>query len=279
MKVRILAAAMATLLSGALFAALVFLQLDVIKRRETVDAAFDSQLVARPEIHNPEIDAQLIQETDKDLLRQVDFKSLKARSEDVDCWVYLPDTNVDFPVMQEPDNMPPGEFYYLWRDIDGIEDKSKGGSIFKPYVPLEPGEEPGMVTIMFGHRMKNRELAFSNMKLFLEQDYFDAHPYVYVYYPDRAERYEVWAACNADYRDEVYRIYPVYEAGSNSYQALLTHIGSDLAKACSDRTVTNEDELLVLSTCYQDDTRMFLAAVLDRTHYYNGYGADWSDGQ
>ena len=49
---RILAAAMATLLSGALFAALVFLQLDVIKRRETVDAAFDSQLVARPEIHS-----------------------------------------------------------------------------------------------------------------------------------------------------------------------------------------------------------------------------------
>lgn len=279
MKARIFAAVFATLLSGALFACLVFVQLDYLEKRETVDAAFDSQLVARPEIHNTEIDAQVIAETDADLTRQVDFASLKSRNEDVDCWVYLPDTNVDFPVMQEPDDMPPGEFYYLWRDIDGIEDKSKGGSIFKPYVPLDDGEEPGMVTIMFGHRMKNRELAFSNMKLFLEQDYFDAHPYVYVYYPDRAERYAVWAACNANYRDEVYRIYPVYEVGSNQYQALLTHIGTELAKAASDRAVTSEDHLLVLSTCYQDDTRMFLASVLDKTYYYDGYDADWSDGQ
>lgn len=279
MKMRVVASVFATLAAGCLFAVLIFLHLWYLHDRETFDASFDTQLVARPEISHDGVEAQTIETDDPDLARQVDFVSLKDRNKDVACWVYIPDTNVDFPVMQEPAGMPPGEFHYLWRDIDGNFDKSKGGSIFMPHVDLDPGEELGMVQLMFGHRMRNRELAFSNMKLFLEQEYMDAHPYVYVYYPDRSERYAVWAACNADYRDEVYRIYPVYEKGSSGYGALLSHIATDLAKAGSGANATPDDRLLVLSTCYQDDTRMFLACVLDDTYWYDGYGADWSDGE
>jgi hypothetical protein len=170
--------------------------------------------------------------------------------------------------MQEPEGMPEGEYYYLWRTVDGVEDKSSGGSIFMPYVPLSEGEDKGMVQIMFGHRMKNRELAFSSLKYFLEQDYLDAHSYVYVYYPDHSERYRVWCGCNAHYMDEIYRSYPVYEKGSIGYRLLLEHIADDLAVSASDIAVTEDDNILVLSTCYQDDVRMVLVCVLDKSYYY-----------
>lgn len=267
---RIALTAFVTLACGLLFAGGIFYMMGVLEKREAYDNHMSQAVVEPPEISGS-VDVQLIQETDEELLRQIDFEVLQERNSDVAAWIYIPDTNVDpgFPVMQEPPDMEPGEYYYLWRDIDRVYDESSGGSIFMPYVPYV-SDIPNQVQIMFGHRMKDRTLAFSNMKLFLDQDYLEEHRYVYVYYPDRAERYEAWAGCNADYMDVVYRIWPVYEKGSAEYGALVDHIRDDLAKSLSGRQVTSEDELLILSTCYQDDVRMFLACVRDRVYYYNG---------
>lgn len=269
---RIMTAALATLVAGCLFAAGSFAVIDAVDQREAFHADFKQDVVIRPEISDG-IDTQYISETDENLLRRVDFEVLVRQhgNPDISAWVYVPDTEpipIDLPVMQEPKGMPDGEYYYLWRNVDGVEDKSSGGSIFMPYVPLDDDEDPVMVQVMFGHRMRNRELAFSSLKYFLEQDYLDAHPYVYVYYPDRVERYHVWCGCNAHYLDEIYRSYPVYEKDSESYRLLLGHVAGDLAKSASPISVTESDRLLVLSTCYQDDTRMLLACVLDKTYYY-----------
>lgn len=269
---RIMTAVLATLVSGCLFAAGSFAVIGVIDKKESFHADFKQDVVIRPEIPDS-VDTQYITETDANLLRRVDFDALIRQHDnpDISAWVYIPDTEpiaIDLPVMQEPEGMPDGEYYYLWRTVDRVEDKSSGGSIFMPYVPLDDDEEPGMVQVMFGHRMRNRELAFSSLKYFLEQEYLDAHPYVYVYYPDRAERYHVWAGCNAHYLDAIYRSYPVYEKGSDGYRLLLTHVAEDLAKSASPIPVTENDKMLVLSTCYQDDTRMLLACILDKTYYY-----------
>lgn len=269
---RIMTAALATLVSGSLFVAGSFMVMNFITEKESFRTEFKQDVVIRPEISGG-IDTQYISETDGNLLRRVDFDVLVRdhKNPDIAAWVYIPETEpipIDLPVMQEPAGQPDGEYYYLWRNADRVEDKSSGGSIFMPYVPLDEDEDPGMVQVMFGHRMRNRELAFSSLKYFLEQEYLDAHPYVYVYYPDRAERYAVWAGCNAHYLDEIYRSYPVYEKGSAGYRLLLEHVANDLAKSASDIPVTEDDRMLVLSTCYQDDTRMLVACILDKTYYY-----------
>lgn len=258
--VRYILAVLGLVISGTLYFALSYLSIQAIERREVLDVKFERTSA----LHLPEQvedgGTVYVDETDEMLLRRIDFTSLQAINPDTAAWVTIPDTNVDYYVMQEPEGMPEGEYEYLWKDIEKKE--SKWGSIFMPYVP-----EKGAVQLLFGHRMKDRTVAFSNMKLFLEQAYLDEHPYVYLYYPDRAERWRVWAACNADYMDVVYRIQPAYELGSPEYGALLLHIGNDLSKAGSG-TASRDQPLLVLSTCYQDDVRMFIACVPDRAYYY-----------
>ena len=57
---------------------------------------------------------------------EVDFDQLRQQNEDVTAWLYLPDSVINYPVLQHGDND-----YYLTRQIDGSYNKN--GSIFKDY--------------------------------------------------------------------------------------------------------------------------------------------------
>lgn len=275
---------------GAALAFLVRWRLEAMRQDELLETSFGRVTVAAP-VAWGDTEVRLIQEDDGNLVRAFwdgeptgsfgegpipDIAGLRDINPDAYAWVYLPHcgdcesgehaaSNIDYYVMREPAGLKAGEYKYIWTDIYGNE--SKWGSIFTPYVPDGGGE--GMTELFFGHRMKDRSVAFSNLKLFLEPDYLEAHPYVYVYREGRAERYAVWAAFNADYMDGIYRIYPAYEAGSGDYGELIRHVGEDLASARTDREVTADDRLLFLSTCYQDDTRMVVACVLDKVYDYD----------
>lgn len=255
---------LAVLCIGCLFGAgaVVLLQSDVAADPQTELMISQGLIEAPPEIS--ESVTVRLDESDANLTRKVNFEELKAINPDVYGWVYLPDTNVDYYVMQEPEGLPEGEYQYIWKDI--YKRENKWGSIFTPFVP-DGG--PDAVTLFFGHRMKDKSLGFSNLKLFLEQEYLDAHPYVYVYYPEYSERWRIWAACNADYMDEVYRIRPVYQKGMQDYADLISHIREDLAASVGPVEPDPEwDDLLVLSTCYQDDTRMILVCVREQIYEY-----------
>ena len=54
---------------------------------------------------------------------EVDFDQLRQQNEDVTAWLYLPDSVINYPVLQHGDND-----YYLTRQIDGSYNKN--GSIF-----------------------------------------------------------------------------------------------------------------------------------------------------
>lgn len=283
---KVFAALAASVLSAGLFSALVWLSFQRLSDAGDFSADFGRSFIEAPETSG-DAGVERLAEDDADLVKKIDFGTLQSINDEAAAWIYIPDPgNVTethpeimaegLPVMQEPEGQPAWEAKYLWRDIYGVVDKSKGGSLFMPYVP--GGTDA--VQLIFGHRMKDRTLAFSSMKFFLEKEYFDAHRYVYLYYPDRAERYEVWAAGNAyggslDGKvnpDIIYRTQPVWTTGDAEYGALLNHIREDLCAngQLSERDVTRDDKLLVLSTCYQDDTRMFLGCVLDKVYYYEG---------
>lgn len=194
--------------------------------------------------------------------RKIDFDSLEAINSDVASWIYVPGTHIDYYIMQE---QVPDEFYYLWRNI--YKYQSEFGSIFFPAY-REGSIEEDAHQLIFGHHMAYGEVAFSDLMSYHDRSYAQENPYVYLYYPDRVERWKVWSGGTFDPYDDIY--YLDYDLGSPEYESLLEHIGEK-----GDYTLSNtpsaSQRVTMLSTC--DNThgyRFALTCTWAETYYYNG---------
>ena len=101
---------------------------------------------------------------------QIDWATLKERNNDVKAWIQIPDTNVNYPVLQGETNDT-----YIHSDID--HQKLSAGSIFVDCRNEKPFED--FNTVIYGHNMKNGSM-FNNIKSYTDQSFADEHPYVYI---------------------------------------------------------------------------------------------------
>lgn len=170
--------------------------------------------------------------------RLINWDALKAVNADVLCWVYIPGTSIDYPVLQEKNI---GEFYYLDHDIYGKYRYS--GSILTP--KETEGAEDAHLTI-YGHHMANGTM-FGSLTKYKDESYYKEHPYVYIYYPDRTERWIVWSAYRTDKDDDIY--YMPYVRDSQEYAALIMNIESKRLYKTAAGSVNNTMPTLTLSTC------------------------------
>ena len=111
----------------------------------------------------PETEPEII---DPELLREIDFKSLKEKNEDVVGWIYIPDTVINYPVLWRKDD----NNYYLRRDIDKREGSYDG--IF-----MDGSDTPDMSQrqiLFYGHHMKNGTM-FTKICDYKEEDFFKEH--------------------------------------------------------------------------------------------------------
>lgn len=83
------------------------------------------------------------------------FNSLLELNSDIIGWITVPNTVIDYPVVQYPGDAELGddEFYYLHRNIH--KEKDKNGTIFAYYQNLFTSPELPPNTILFGHHMKS----------------------------------------------------------------------------------------------------------------------------
>ena len=90
---------------------------------------------------------------------QIDWATLKERNNDVKAWIQIPDTNVNYPVLQGETNDT-----YIHSDID--HQKLSAGSIFVDCRNEKPFED--FNTVIYGHNMKNGSM-FNNIKSYTDQ--------------------------------------------------------------------------------------------------------------
>jgi len=199
---------------------------------------------------------------DSNLLRKVDFDELQAINPDAQRWVYIPDTIVDYYVMQE---QTVGEGFYLTHDI--YKAHYAPGCILTMKVPMNLED---VHLILYGHHMKNHDIAFGQLRDdYVTKEMADEHPYIYVYYKDRSEKWLVWTAVDGDQSDIVYET-PL-DRGSDRYQDALDDISS---KALYQQVAAPDkwSKTLVLSTCRGkvagSSERFYVVAVLESTYYY-----------
>ena len=166
------------------------------------------------------------------LERVIKFDELLNANKDVVGWIYIPETNIDEPLLKGATNDT-----YLYTNFK--KKKSSAGSIF-----VDEGNSGDLLdsnTIIHGHNMKNGS-RFHNLRYFLKSDYYKEHPYIYIYLPDGTVNvYEVYAA------DKI-------NAYSNLYSTdvdYASYIKSVQSSANQKTSVSGEQSpLIMLSTCY-----------------------------
>lgn len=199
------------------------------------------------------------------LQRRIDFDSLCAINSDATRWITIPNTNIDYYIMQE---QTVGESFYLWRDI--YKSQSSWGSLLTPKEP-DTNIINSAHLLIFGHHMTNTGVAFSSLPTYYTSSYSsDDYSYVYMYYPDHSERWRVWTACDGTADDMVYTI--PYELGSDDYDKLLNNIMINGRYQRIGRP-DKDTKILVLSTCNGQqngkDGRFYVVCVPDVKYDYN----------
>ena len=165
----------------------------------------------------------------------VDFDSLKKSNPDVVGWLWIPDTDINFPLVRAENN-------WKYLNLSYNLKHTNSGSIFMDFRNSENFSDDN--TVIYGHNMKSGGM-FGKLKDFGDSDYLTEHPDLYIFTQTRVFKYHVFAAYKT-------------EADSQSYTRSFTkdldfedYIG--YAKCCAGENLSAPPEetapLITLSTC------------------------------
>ena len=165
----------------------------------------------------------------------INIAALREENEDVLGWIRIPDTRIDYPLLQSEDN----DFYlkHTWQ-----KQRNSVGSIF-----LEHLNRPDLTdfnTIVYGHNMRDKSM-FGQLDNYSIEGFWETHPYVYVAIDSGVYRYEVFAFLQAPVDSVTYSIRPQRDDTKQEfidYSMEHTWIDTGVRPVITDR-------ILTLSTC------------------------------
>jgi len=173
--------------------------------------------------------------------RKIDFAALQEVNPDIYAWIYIPGTSVDYPVLQSSNG---DDSYYLNTCVDGTP--GLPGAIYTEQA-YNGKDFTDPVTVVYGHTL-DEGVMFDDLHKYSDRAFFDANPYVYIYLPDKALKYQVFAAVAFDDRH-------ILESSSSYwfadvFQSYLDQLRSSIdGNVNNDVPVTQESTILTLSTC------------------------------
>ncbi len=208
-------------------------------------AASGGSAAAKPAADTP---AQADDSTPAAEKSQMDFEKLLNINPDTVAWITLPDTVIDYPVVQGED-----ESYYLHHLFTGKRGAS--GCIFMDMTNAPDFSDRN--TVLYGHHMKNGSM-FAGLEKFGEQSYYDAHKTMTLFTPSGDHTVE-WFAGYGTTSDRVPTAFESDQAFSDFLAQAVTN--SDFE---TDVQVLPTDRLLTLSTCtyFMYDARYLLIGVI-----------------
>lgn len=103
----------------------------------------------------------------------IDFRKLAEINPDITGWIRIPDTGIDYPIVQSSDN-----HMYLHKSFNG--ENADAGCIFMDFEGQK--DLRGYNNILYGHNMKNGSM-FRDVVRYRDEEYFKAHQYFEIYTP------------------------------------------------------------------------------------------------
>ena len=211
----------------------------------------ENDTTAMPEtttVTEPEPDAS-VPEISERKIAELTAKMQKAAqfAPDLIGWIYMADTDIDYPVVQGTDNQ-----YYLHHAPDGSENIL--GTIFLSY-QCAPDFSDNL-NILYGHNMQSG--MFGDIRRFKEQDEFASHRYGWLLTKETLFRIDFYALAVISAYDELYDIPADSAAWQEALRARSMHYTE--TEPAADLPV------LALSTCAVDfgDARALFTGRLVR---------------
>ena len=220
----------------------------VIYRNYREDVAADAALEEIQEMKPvvPDTDSNVTEEQ----LPLMEFDTLKESNSDIIAWLTVPDTKIDYPIVQAKDND-----FYLLRDVK--KRSNKNGTLFLDY-----HANAGFIdfnNVIYGHHMESGKM-FQNLIKFKEKTFWDATLAATLYTSEYTYRLEFFAVAVVRQDSKLYEY--VFESPSDR-EAHIANIYSE-AKFSRDIGMTERDRIIALSTCSYEfkDARTIVFARL-----------------
>ncbi|MDO5725623.1 MAG: class B sortase [Tissierellia bacterium] len=206
----------------------------------------------------PKVDDQYFKQYAEKQKRLNEFKEI---NDSVKCILTIPNTNIEYPVLQSNDNE-----FYLRRNINCEYDIN--GSIYFDY---ECDITDSANLIVYGHNMRSTRM-FSDLIQYKKEEFFKAHEKILLYTTKGIREYKAvgYAVIDLKNKDNFFPFNTFINAGQNMDSLKYVNSLKRLGKMYNIEEINPESNLLTLATCdYElEDARLVLIAVeVDRlTH-------------
>lgn len=185
--------------------------------------------------------------------KNLDWSSLYAENKDIYAWIYIPGTQVDYPVLQSASD----DTYYLNHNIDGSY--GKPGCIYTEKINSK--DFTNYNTVLYGHNMKSGEM-FGCLHDYEDKTFFDENPYVYVYTEEKTYVYEIFAAYTATNAHILNTNDFSTQEGFADYLDNVVYNKALTGNFRKDTRVTSDNRIITLSTCTSNSNKRWLVQAV-----------------
>lgn len=188
--------------------------------------------------------SEVARDTDK-FTGDIDFDALAKENSDIEAWLYLKDSIIDYPVVKGTDNST-----YLTH----LFDKSWGvnGTLFVDY--RNQNNFAGFNTIIYGHHMKDGSM-FGSFKKFKDQSYYDSHKQFELITPTGKYHLQVISFYTTPSDSVTYK----YIFNNENEKETFLSMTMNKSEVKAAYTATTSDKLVTLSTCaYEYDNARYV---------------------
>ena len=204
---------------------------------QTQPAVPETEPTVLPEVRTVWVPAAVEPDEHMEKLAQTDLNALREVNPDVVGWIFLPGSQVNYPIVQGADNQ-----YYLEHTWDGK--KNIAGSIF-----LEATNSADLTdcrSILYGHNMANMSM-FAVLHYYANEYYVKTYPYVYLVTDEEVLRYEIYSTYQTAVDSKTYALELDHRYMPSFIQMTLDEAEFDMGIVPADT-----DRILTLSTCTGD---------------------------
>ena len=172
---------------------------------------------------------QIEEDEKKELNEQV--QELNQSYDDSIGWIYIPDTNIDYPIMQSGDND-----YYAHRATDGSY--LYAGSLFMDYRCSSDFSD--FNSVIYGHNMGNGTM-FADIPNYENEEFFMNHSFGWLTTDDNLRLIDFFAVARTADTSGLYLADPTFEKWDLQLR--------NCASIYKEIGISEEDNLITLSTC------------------------------
>lgn len=199
-----------------------------------------------------------VSETQQKIENPIDFDSLQSANNEIYAYIKVDDTNVDHPIVQSATD---DEFYLRHT----AEDKSwsASGAVYTESVNTKTFND--RVTVIYGHNGYG-DTFFTTLHRFEKEDFFNSHPYFYIYTPEKKLTYQIISAFKYDDRHIMNSFNFADTVQFLEFEQYILNPSSALKNVRTelDKEVNEDSKIVVLSTCItnQKSSRYLVCGVL-----------------